>query len=152
MLERYCFTILRIHNPLTENFDSDFRTILVCQGHTCNLSNSVQVLVAFQVNSPPDIKIVGCGCLGQCGNGPMVLILPEQTWYSGVSCEAVTMILEQHLQLKKPVASMLYRKFHPLSSSESNKVTNYFFSWLIALSVIITLILGVVWIADYNQY
>ena len=136
---------------MTEKFNSDSRTILVCQGNTCSLSNSAQVLVAFQVNSPPELKIVGCGCLGQCGNGPMVLILPEQTWYSGVSCEAVTIILEQHLQLGKPVASMLYRKFHPLPSNESKKVTNYFFIWLIIFGFIVSLVLVIVWLLSFNQ-
>ena len=140
MLGRYCFAALRIQNLLTAKSYSDSRTILVCQGHTCSLSGSAQVLVAFQVNSPPDVKIAGCGCLGQCGNGPMVLILPEETWYSEVSCKAVTIIIEQHLRWGKPVVSMLYRKFHPLPSYETKKAANYFFIWLIALSAILALV------------
>ena len=82
----------------------------------------------------------------------MVLILPEETWYSEVSCEAVTMIIEQHLRWGKPVVSMLYRKFHPLPSYEPKKAANYFFSWLIALSAILALVLTVVWVLSSNQY
>ncbi len=79
----------------------------------------------------------------------MVLILPEETWYSEVSCEAVTMIIEQHLRWGKPVVSILYRKFHPLPSYEPK---NYFFSWLIALSAILALVLTVVCVLSSNQY
>ncbi len=152
MLGRYCFAALRIQDPLTKKSNPDCRTILVCQGHTCSLSDSAQVLVAFQVHSPPNVKIAGCGCLGQCGNGPMVLILPEETWYSGVFCDAVTIIIEQHLRWGKPVVSMLYRKFHPLPSHETKKAANYFLGGSIALSVILALVLTVVWVLSLNQY
>ena len=152
MLGRYCFEALRIQNLLIAKSHSDSRTILVCQGHTCSLSDSAQVLVAFQVHSPPDVKITGCGCLGQCGNGPMVLILPEETWYSGVLCDAVTIIIEQHLLWGKPVVSMLYRKFHPLPSHEPKQAATSFFGWLIALSAILALVLTVVWVLSSNQY
>ena len=152
MLERYCFEVSRIQNLLTKKFNSDSRTILVCQGHTCSLSDSAQLLVAFQVQAPADVKITGCGCLGQCGNGPMVLILPEETWYNGVSCDAVSVIIEQHLRWGKPIVSMLYRKFHPLPSYEEKKATNSFFGWSIALSGIITLVLTVFWVLSSKHY
>ena len=129
---------------MTEKLNFDSRTVLVCQGHTCSLSNSAQVLVAFQVNSPSEVKIIGCGCLGQCGNGPMVLILPEKTWYSAVSCKVVTLIIEQHLCGGKPIVSMLYGKFHPLPNYETKQTANSFFSWLIALSVIIAFVVTLV--------
>ena len=106
---------------MTKEFNLASRTILVCQGHTCSLSSSAKILLALQIHSPPEVNVIGCGCLGQCGNGPMVLFLPEETWYSGVSLDAVTMIIEQHLRLGKPVASLLYRQFHPLPSSQQQR-------------------------------
>ena len=85
------------------------------------MSGSAKVLVAFQIQAPPDVTVVNCGCLGQCGNGPMVLILPEKTWYSGVSLDAATIIIEQHLRWGQPVVSLLYRQFHPLPSSQPKR-------------------------------
>jgi len=29
--------------------------------------------------------VTGSTCLGQCGMGPMVLVTPEQVWYSHVT-------------------------------------------------------------------
>lgn len=128
------------------------RTILVCQGQTCSRAGAAKVLVAFQVQAPPEVTVVGSGCLGQCGNGPMVLFLPEETWYSGVELNAVTIIIERHLRWGKPVVSLLYRKFHPLPSSQKKRGLTYFWGWLFALSVIVGLVLTVVWLLNANQY
>ena len=87
------------------------KTVLVCQNRTCKASGSVKVLKAFQ-NSICDVEIVGSGCLGQCGNGPMVLVLPEEIWYSRVSPHEVKTLIEQHLHEGQPVRSMLYPAKH----------------------------------------
>ncbi|MGK7897725.1 MAG: ferredoxin [Xenococcus sp. (in: cyanobacteria)] len=137
---------------MTKKSNSDSRNVLVCQGNTCSLSDSAQVLVAFQVNSPLDIKVIGCGCLGQCGNGPMVLILPEKIWYSEVSYDVVAVIIEQHLRCGKPVVNLLYQKFHPLPSYQTKSATNHFYSWLIALSTILALALVTVWVLSSRYY
>jgi (2Fe-2S) ferredoxin len=72
------------------------QTILVCQNRTCKSSGSSQVLKAFQAYSITHTQFVGCGCLGKCGNGPMVLILPQKIWYERVSVEKVKTIVEQY--------------------------------------------------------
>ncbi|MEG3923269.1 (2Fe-2S) ferredoxin domain-containing protein [Microcoleus sp. D3_18a_C4] len=91
------------------------RQVLVCQNRTCRKQNSAKVLAAFQQLSPSEVEVVASSCLGQCGNGPMVLVLPEEVWYNGVCPEEVAAITEQHLRGGKPVERMLYRKFHRLS-------------------------------------
>jgi (2Fe-2S) ferredoxin len=87
--------------------------VLVCQNTTCRKQGSASTLAAFHANVGSDITVTGCGCLGQCGNGPMVLILPEKTWYSHVDSHDVPLIVRHHLQQGHPVTGMLYRKFHP---------------------------------------
>jgi (2Fe-2S) ferredoxin len=67
--------------------------ILVCQNRTCRKQGSAQVLKAFQTATTSDINIQATGCLGQCGNGPIVVILPEEIWYNQVhSKDAGTVI------------------------------------------------------------
>ncbi|MEG3896340.1 MULTISPECIES: (2Fe-2S) ferredoxin domain-containing protein [unclassified Microcoleus] len=91
------------------------RQVLVCQNRTCRKQSAAKVLAAFQKLSGSEVEVVASSCLGQCGNGPMVLVLPEEVWYSGVCQEEVATIAEQHLRGGKPVERMLYRKFHQLS-------------------------------------
>ena len=73
------------------------KTVVVCQNRTCKLSGSTAVLNAFESYPISDVTIIGSGCLGKCGNGSVVLILPEEIWYTQVSSEQVKILVEQHL-------------------------------------------------------
>lgn len=65
-------------------------SILVCQGRCCRKDGSKQVLKAFESETPPDVKIIPCGCLGQCGNGPNIVVLPEKNLYQQVSVKDIS--------------------------------------------------------------
>ncbi len=71
--------------------------IRVCQNRTCKKQGAVKVLAAFEANPVPEVTVKSSGCLGQCGNGPMVLILPEMVWYSKFLPSEVKMVIEKHL-------------------------------------------------------
>lgn len=86
--------------------------VQVCQNRTCRKQGAKEVLAAFQALPVPDVRVTGCGCLGQCGNGPMVLVLPDEIWYSTVQPDEVSFIVEKHLLSGAPVTQMLYHRFH----------------------------------------
>ncbi|MGF1480609.1 MAG: ferredoxin [Cyanophyceae cyanobacterium] len=88
------------------------KTVLVCQNRTCRKDGAKKVLAAFKSHDVPDVKIVACGCLGQCGSGPMVLVEPEQVWYAQVQPKEVPVVVKSHLRGNCPVKAMLYPKFH----------------------------------------
>ncbi|NJK73494.1 MAG: (2Fe-2S) ferredoxin domain-containing protein [Richelia sp. CSU_2_1] len=85
------------------------KRVLVCQNRTCRKQGSAKVLAAFQSLADAEVEVVASGCLGHCGSGPMVLVLPEKVWYSRV-CAGEVGAIEQHLQGGKPVESLLYKK------------------------------------------
>lgn len=87
--------------------------LLICLGRSCRKYNSEQVFTNFKQNLPPDIELIPVGCLGQCGNGPIVLVESEQIWYYEVHPDEVPTVIKQHLIDKSPVKAMLYPKFHP---------------------------------------
>ena len=60
---------------------SDQISVLVCQHLTCRKQGAAKVLAAFRNLNTPNVTYEGCGCLGNCGNGPMVFILPARIWY-----------------------------------------------------------------------
>ena len=70
------------------------KTVLICQNRTCKYSGSLAVLQAFQSFSIPDVRIIPSGCLAQCGNGPMVLILPEEIWYDRITPNKVKILVK----------------------------------------------------------
>jgi (2Fe-2S) ferredoxin len=90
------------------------KQVLVCQNRSCRKQGAAAVLAAFQSSAVTDVTVIPSGCLGQCGNGPMVLVTPDQIWYSGVHPQEVSAVVERHLQGGHLVISMLYPKYHPV--------------------------------------
>jgi (2Fe-2S) ferredoxin len=88
------------------------RLVRVCQNRTCKKQGAMAVLAAFQASPVPDVTVTASGCLGQCGNGPMVLVLPEMVWYSRVQPQEVPLLVEKHLLAGQKVKQMLYHRFH----------------------------------------
>jgi len=44
------------------------------------------------------VRINTAGCLNRCGEGPVMVIYPEEVWYTYVDQQDVDEIIEQHLQ------------------------------------------------------
>lgn len=88
------------------------RKVVVCRGRSCRKYQAEAVWDNFAQNLPPDVELMSVPCLGQCGNGSMVVIEPEQIWYSQVHPDEVAIVIEQHIIGEAPVKAMLYFKFH----------------------------------------
>lgn len=71
------------------------RHVFVCStGETCEAQGGAEVRNALKklvvdAGLKHQIRINHCGCLGQCGLGPNIVIYPEGVWYMGVSLEDV---------------------------------------------------------------
>ncbi|MEM7554168.1 MAG: (2Fe-2S) ferredoxin domain-containing protein [Cyanobacteria bacterium P01_A01_bin.84] len=101
------------YNSSKQNPPLSPRCVQVCQNRTCRKQGAKAILTAFLSLSVPEITVKSSGCLGQCGNGPMVLVLPDEVWYCSVRLNEVPLVIEQHLLNGKVVPKMLYPKFHP---------------------------------------
>jgi len=86
--------------------------IVVCLGRSCRKYQAQQVFDNFKQNLPEEVELMSVPCLGQCGNGSMVVVDADQTWYSQVHPKEVATIIQQHVINKTPVKTMLYPKFH----------------------------------------
>lgn len=88
------------------------KCVQVCQQRTCRKQGAVEVLAAFQALPVPDVTVTASGCLGQCGNGPMVLVSPDMVWYCRVLPQEVPQLVKKHLLGGQIVKQMLYHRFH----------------------------------------
>ncbi|GAB4292859.1 MAG: NAD(P)H-dependent oxidoreductase subunit E [Thiohalomonadaceae bacterium] len=43
------------------------------------------------------VRINSAGCLDRCSEGPVIVIYPQETWYTYVDREDIDDIIEQHL-------------------------------------------------------
>ena len=88
--------------------------VFVCtSGKTCPGQGADQVLDAMRREISArglhkEIRINKCGCLNQCGNGPMAVVYPENVWYAHLNAEDAVSIVEEHLVGGKPVEHCLY--------------------------------------------
>ncbi len=87
-------------------------SVLVCQNRTCLKQGAADVLAAFYAQPTSSYSVTKTGCLGQCSNGPMVRVLPDDVWYWQVQSDEVPAIVTRHLLGGQPVMAMLYPKFH----------------------------------------
>ena len=47
---------------------------------------------------PGGIRINNAGCLDRCGQGPVMVIYPEEAWYQYKTKEDIDEIFEQHIK------------------------------------------------------
>ena len=75
--------------------------ILVCQGTGCTSSKSPEILENFRKilkeKNIENVRVIKTGCFGLCSKGPIVIIRPEDTFYSMVTPEDCEEIIDTHI-------------------------------------------------------
>ncbi len=52
---------------------------------------------ALKKNGPGAVRVNKAGCLGRCDQGPVMVVYPEETWYSFIDNTDLDEIVEEHL-------------------------------------------------------
>ena len=93
-----------------------YRThVFVCTGgETCPTQGDVEQFVkhlrgeALKAGLKEDVRINKAGCFSQCGHGPMMVVYPDDVWYSGVQASDLQEIFESHIVRGEPVKRLRY--------------------------------------------
>ena len=90
-------------------------TVIICGGSKCHDNQGEKVREAFnrvieEKGLSEQIRIAQGGCFGLCGNGPIVLVYPDDVFYQKVTPEDVAEIVESHLVKGTPVERLFYVK------------------------------------------
>ena len=87
------------------------RHILVCHGTGCTSSKSPEILTKFnkiiKEKKIENVRVIKTGCFGLCSKGPIVIIRPENTFYSMVTPNDCEEIIESHILNGKIVERLL---------------------------------------------
>jgi len=59
------------------------------------------------IHGPDKVRINTAGCLDRCDVGPVIVIYPEETWYTYVDHEDLDEIIENHLLKGEKVVRLL---------------------------------------------
>jgi len=87
--------------------------LLVCGGTGCKASASDKVLEnlnkELQVKGlDNEVQVIVTGCFGFCEKGPIVKVLPDNTFYTQVTPEDAKEIIEEHVIKGRKVNRLLY--------------------------------------------
>ncbi len=90
------------------------RHVFVCtHGEFCPFDGSAEVhrLLKDGVAArglKESVRVNKAGCFNQCGNGPMVVVYPDNVWYGKVTPEKARRILEEHIVGGRAVQDLVY--------------------------------------------
>ena len=113
--------------------DTHEKHILVCHGTGCTSSKSDQIIKRFreliEEKKLENVKVIQTGCFGLCAKGPIIVIRPEDTFYSMVKIDDCEEIINTHLiegklverLLCKDVDGTLVKKLDDLSFYKKQK-------------------------------
>ncbi len=88
--------------------------VLICGGTGCTSSGSMKIGDKLEQEIEAkglqdEIKVVRTGCFGLCALGPVMIVYPEGTFYSRVSLDDVSEIVEEHFLKGRPVDRLIHK-------------------------------------------
>ncbi|QKG80514.1 NADH-quinone oxidoreductase subunit NuoF [Tenuifilum thalassicum] len=87
--------------------------LLICGGTGCKASASDAIAEKLKAelaanNLQEDVQVILTGCFGFCEKGPIVKVLPDNTFYTQVKPEDASEIVKEHVIKGRKVERLLY--------------------------------------------
>lgn len=105
--------------------------ILTCGGTGCRASESKilasrlkEELIEFDVHH--NVKVVESGCFGFCEKGPIVKVLPDNTFYTQVKPKDAKEIVAEHILKGRKVERLLYKDPETKESIPESKSMGFY--------------------------
>jgi NADH:ubiquinone oxidoreductase subunit F (NADH-binding)/(2Fe-2S) ferredoxin/NAD-dependent dihydropyrimidine dehydrogenase PreA subunit len=88
--------------------------ILICGGTGCLSSHSKEIRNEFdkiltEMNLKEEVGLVMTGCFGLCEKGPVIIVYPDEIFYSHVHKDDVKDICEEHILKGRPLDRLIVR-------------------------------------------
>ncbi|MCL2520277.1 MAG: NADH-quinone oxidoreductase subunit NuoF [Spirochaetaceae bacterium] len=88
--------------------------ILVCAGTGCTASRSLEIITSLQDELKKQgiegVNVMPTGCFGFCEQGPIALVMPEDTFYVKVKPEDAAELVETHIKKGERVGKLIYHE------------------------------------------
>ncbi len=89
--------------------------VLVCGGTGCHSNSSSIIYDEFKAQLKEkglenDVQMVMTGCFGLCAAGPVIIVYPEGAFYSKITIEDVSAIINEHIVGGKIVERLLHEE------------------------------------------
>ena len=87
--------------------------LLICGGTGCKAAQADEILtnlrqVVEDKGLENEVQVIHTGCFGFCEKGPIVKVLPDNTFYTQVTPDDAREIVEEHIIKGRKVSRLLY--------------------------------------------
>lgn len=105
--------------------------ILVCGGTGCKASAGHTITLNLREalrnkNLEDNVEVITTGCFGFCEKGPIVKIIPDNTFYVQVKPEDAEEIISEHIINSRKVERLLYKDPESRQSVSDSKHMNFY--------------------------
>lgn len=105
--------------------------LLVCGGTGCRASESEQIVENLKseiknLGLENDAQVVTTGCFGFCEKGPIVKVIPDNTFYTQVKKEDCEEIIREHVLKGRKVNRLLYEDPETQKHIEDSKHMGFY--------------------------
>ncbi|HUK86065.1 MAG TPA: NADH-quinone oxidoreductase subunit NuoF [Terriglobales bacterium] len=89
------------------------KDLMVCCGTGCVAGGGFRIKQALEKEIErrglkDQARVVGTGCNGFCGQGPLLVVMPEGNFYGWLKPEDAPTLVEEHLVHGRPVEKLMY--------------------------------------------
>ncbi len=105
--------------------------LLVCGGTGCRASESLQIEKNLQKevddkSLSEEVQVISTGCFGFCEKGPIVKVLPDNTFYTQVTPADCERIVEEHVVKGRKVPDLLFEDPKSKETVEESKDMGFY--------------------------
>ncbi|MCQ2181576.1 MAG: NADH-quinone oxidoreductase subunit NuoF [Bacteroidales bacterium] len=110
---------------------TDHIQILTCGGTGCKASDSAEIAARIkdclkQFGVEDKVEVITTGCFGFCEKGPIVKVMPDNTFYTKVKPEDAAEIVKEHIIGGRRVQRLLYIDPETNASVNDSKHMNFY--------------------------
>lgn len=113
--DKFKHSVINRNSDATEHksIDGFKKELLICGGTGCQASGGIDVLEVlkdevYKRGLEKEVNVIKTGCFGFCEKGPIVKVVPDNTFYIEVDKEKAVSIVEEHIISGNPVENFLY--------------------------------------------
>lgn len=87
--------------------------LMVCAGTGCVASGAFNIKEALEKEIKKrglqnEVSVVTTGCNGFCGQGPLLVVMPDNIFYGWLKTEDIPFLVEEHLLKGRPVLKLMF--------------------------------------------
>jgi NADP-reducing hydrogenase subunit HndC len=87
--------------------------LMVCAGTGCVASGAFNVKDALEKEIERqglmhEVAVVTTGCNGFCGQGPLLVVMPDKVFYGYLKAEDIPLLVEEHFLKGRPVEKLMF--------------------------------------------